>query len=162
MSDAHVVYYKTKDGKWVAIPCSVSNMYDSYLKYCQDNNITTVATEHDYYVAVGNLVNYVAYIGDMLEALSDAESVKTFLDALEGGTLPTALGGTGAAYNSFEELAQAISNKLKISSLSKDVINNQHTLSTLLNKPFAPSQISSGTVEPTEATTGSLYFQYKE
>lgn len=86
--NAHLLKFKNEKGEWVSIPCLVSDIYNMYVTYCKEKGITPVSQD-DYYISVGMLGTLVSQLAGSTEA------VQSLSKALNSGTLPTFLGGTG-------------------------------------------------------------------
>lgn len=84
----HILKYKDKDGNWINIPFTASDIYTLYCLYCKEHGVEPVS-QADYYISVGALSTLVAQLG------SNATHLQDIAKSLENGALPVALGGTG-------------------------------------------------------------------
>lgn len=169
----HILYYKvTKpDGtfEWVPIPAVVNaeTVYDFYKQYCIKNNITPV-TEAVYYQALAMLPTIQATaetLGQSIQAIEDLTA------ALAEGTLPLSLGGTGVsigdADSDYATMCAFLLDHLgfgadgNAQTLPQMFLDLSTAIENLSNNKLDASAISSGTDDPTDATSGTIYFQYK-
>lgn len=169
----HILYYKvTKpDGtfEWVPIPAVVNaeTVYDFYKQYCTKNNITPV-TEAVYYQALAMLPTIQA----TAEALGQStQAIEDLTDALAEGTLPLSLGGTGVSIgdvnSDYATMCEFLLDNLgfgpggTVQTLPQKLITLSESITNLSNNKLDKTSISSGTADPTDATSGTIYFQYK-
>lgn len=160
----HLLKYKNKDGEWVPLPIAVVDVYNTYVAYCTDNNITPV-DKTTYYTNLGNLQTLTEQLAGSADAITDLSN------ALAGGVLPLAKGGTGRAFDTedafiahlqaqLEYAGFTLSQQTAISEIVGVAINEHQDVLNKINK----SEFGSGTVAPGEAGfnfDGTYYFQYK-
>ena len=155
MENAQTLYYRTKDGKWVAIPYSIINVYDAYMQYCLEHNLNAVDRE-TYYQTLGNLAQYVAEIQRLTGNLTNLEELT---NSLENGVLPVTLGGTGQSFGTYDEMLAAF---MAHSGVSGHIQTLARGIDTLSNTKADIHYFQSGTKAPDDTTEGYFYFQYKD
>lgn len=174
MLNAHLLHYKDKDNNWIAIPYGLLTMYDSYVKYCQDNNIVPV-DQHTYYVAVGNLTTYTKKLNKLVASLGNTDSLTAIANALQNGVVPTTMGGTGVSYSEAELIRYFYVNyvdmaKQNTASSSSDELATQLQVKSevdKINNRIVPIEnaIAVGTDDPNTTPPADVnckyYFQYK-
>lgn len=170
----HILYYKvTKPGgtfEWVPIPATVNaeTVYDFYKQYCAKNNITPV-TEAVYYQALAMLPTIQATaeaLGQSVQAIEDLTA------ALSEGTLPLSLGGTGVSIgdvnSDYATMCAFLLDNLgfgadgTVQTLPQKFATLITAIENLSNNKLDKTAISSGIDNPTDSTSGTIYFQYTE
>ena len=154
----HLLKFKNEQGEWVPLPLAIVNVYDTYVAYCNERQITPVS-ETEYYVTLGNLKTYVDQLA------GSADNIATLTAALSEGTLPLSLGGTGKTFATELAFIQYIFNSLadNYSVLTESEFNNAIApITEDIRRKFNADNISSGTLPPDEAGfPGEYYFQYE-
>lgn len=154
----HLLKFKNEQGEWVPLPLAIVNVYDTYVAYCNERQITPVS-EAEYYVTLGNLKTYVDQLA------GSADNIDTLTAALSEGALPLSLGGTGKTFATELAFIQYIFNSLadNYSVLTASEFNNAIDLiNDNLQHKFNADKISSGTRTPDEVGfPGEYYFQYE-
>ena len=159
----HILKIKVGD-EWAAIPVSVINVYNVYVAYCIENNITPVS-ENTYYKILGNLESYVQQLTGLN---SLANSITELTKALSDGNLPVDKGGTGVSFKNEAELVQWLKTKLSDETHSTFLTSKQYidkrvdSLQKQLTSKLTTSEIKYGQNEPNPSTSGLVYFQYTE
>lgn len=157
----HLLKYKTETGEWVPIPILLATMYQMYVMYCTEHNITAVP-ETTYYETIGNLNSLV----ERLE--NSAGNINTLAEALDGGVLPLALGGTGIeiTHGSLADylFAAELNGGLNLATkgyAAAEAADVEHRLDT---SKLDKATIAYGTEHPDDRTDlddATIYFQYK-
>jgi len=159
MADAHLLHYKAPDGTWVAIPYSVLNIYDVYVKYCNDNNITPV-DETTYYSTLGNLAEYVTKLEGILGNLGNLQEL---VNSLHQGILPTTLGGTGKSFADYNKLIDNLKTELSQSTTLADIAALKMSVSNLDTNKLSKNVVAYGNNEPAAlglANSVTYFFQF--
>lgn len=143
----HLIKYKLPDGTWVGIPVAIVDVYDTYLSYCQTNNISPV-NKQVYFQTLGNLQTLVDDLSNSTGAIEELNQ------ALSEGVLPVSKGGTGYS-DETQYLAHLKEALITLGIATSTEVNNK------TNPKLNASDISAGTADPiTAGATGKYYFQY--
>lgn len=149
----HLLKFKNADGKWVALPIAIVNVYDIYVAYCQTKGVQPVS-EQTYYDTLGNLQSLVNTI------TNSTDSINRLTEALDGGSLSVQLGGTGC--DSEESMFTYMYDGLKVKGFAEqsaiDALSNE--VNILKMNSTSKNNFSYGDSAPNAGTPGTYYFEY--
>lgn len=160
----HLLQYKTADGKWVALPVGIINIYDVYCAECAKQSITPV-DKPTYYTTLGNLETYVTALAGSTNAIKD------LITAIEGGNLPLSKGGLGQSFTDEAALIKYFRGLLSVGGLGElgfinagdaeeiATIVAEGAVAAVASDKLNVTDITYGTAEPETSTPGTFYFQ---
>lgn len=149
----YTLKFKDAAGNWIELPMLYSDIYDMYVKYCEENDVDAVSMD-TYYATLGQLQALVTDFGTSTEAVRD------LIDALEGGNLPLSKGGLGAKINSAAAPGEYANFNAYVYG-NTDLDAKHRTLQRDIDQKLYSSAINYGAAAPTSNTPGTYYFQYE-
>lgn len=163
MEQAHLLQYRTKDGKWEGIPYGILDMYTAYESYCAANNITPVDKD-TYYRTLGELETKIEELNSILSVLGDAQTLNDLLKALNQNVLPTTAGGTGCAAADFTTLIGILANELQHDDRLSTPERVDAKITKAVESKLDSNKIAYGKGDPNSGAPveATIYFQFED
>ena len=155
----HILKFKDEQGQWVDIPILVVDVYDTYVAYCKENNVTPVSAT-TYYGTLGKLDDYVSQLTANANNIAALTAAINSIANGEVSVVHTDRGGTGRSFEDTDALITYIYAQLKENHSVIDEDALDETVEEIDNTKLNKSEISVGSIAPGAGTTGTYYFQY--